>query len=167
VELILGAGRLDKAASKLPLGGVLFSLLGSLDPVSLSKEAAGLECAVLQFDIADGIATSTRGLAVQTPTFNVLGGGAIDLRSSEINLRFKTAKRKGIGLNLIGIADKFVYITGTLEDPRVAIDPADLLVQGAAAWATAGLSLVYAKLASRLSGFGNPCDTVLGRGKTR
>ena len=46
---------------------------------------------------------------------NALGGGAVNLRTSEIELHFKTAKRKGVGLNLLGIADKFVYITGTLH----------------------------------------------------
>jgi hypothetical protein len=164
VDLVLGAGRLGKTASELPLGGILLSLLGILNPVDLSREAASLQCAVLQFDVADGIASSKRGLAVQTASLNILGGGAINLRTSEIELRFKTAARKGLGLNLLAIADKIVYVTGTLQDPRAAIDPTGLLVQGTAAWATSGLSLVYDQLAARLTASGNPCDTVLRKG---
>jgi uncharacterized protein involved in outer membrane biogenesis len=164
VDLVLGAGRLGKTASSLPLGGILLSLLGTLNPVDWSREAASLQCAVLQFDVADGIATSKRGLAVQTASLNILGGGAIKLRTSEIELRFKTAARKGLGLNILAIADKIVYVTGTLQDPRAAIDPTGLLVHGTAAWATSGLSLVYDQLASRLTASGNPCDTVLRKG---
>ncbi len=162
IQVVLGAGRFAQSTSRLPLGGVLLALLSTLNPVDLRKQAVGLHCAVLQFEVADGIATSHRGLALQTEAFNVLGGGAINLQSSEIALRFKTAKRKGIGLNLLGIADKFIYISGTLEHPRAAIDHKDLLIEGAAAWATSGLSLVADQILQRLSAFGNPCDTVLG-----
>jgi len=162
-ELVLGSGRVEKSISRLPLGGVLVSLLDTLSPVDVAKEAASLRCAVFQFDIADGIAVSRRGVAVQTESFNVLGGGAIKLQTSEIELRFKTTKRKGIGLNVLGIADKFIYLTGTLQEPRAEVDPAGLLIHGGAAWATSGLSLVFDQLAKRLTSFSNPCDTVLGR----
>ena len=56
---------------------------------------------MLQFDIADGIATSKRGLALQTDKLNVLGGGAIKLETQEIELRFKTVERTGVGLSLV------------------------------------------------------------------
>lgn len=161
VELVLGAGQMAPVAARLPLGGVLFALLDALHPVALREEAESLRCAVFDFDIADGIATSQRGLAVQTGSLNVLGGGAIDLRNSEIELHFKTAKRKGVGLNLLGIADKFVYITGTLQHPRAAFDAKDLALYGGAAWASGGLTLVYDQIVQRLSGLGNPCDQVM------
>ena len=167
LELVLGAGQLDPAVSDLPLGGVLITLLNTLGTVDLSKEAAGLKCAVLQFNVADGIATSKRGLAVQTENFNVLGGGAINLQTNEIELHFKTAKRKGLGINLLGIADKFIYISGTLDDPRAALDAGGLLVHGGAAWASGGLSLLYDQLFKRLTAKNNPCDMVLRKGGGR
>uniref|UniRef100_UPI0035939134 AsmA family protein n=1 Tax=Thiocapsa sp. TaxID=2024551 RepID=UPI0035939134 len=73
LELSLGAGRLNKkAADLLPLGGLLFTLLDVLNPLALDLDSRvhynELQCAVLQFDLAEGIATSTRGLAVQTKT---------------------------------------------------------------------------------------------------
>jgi hypothetical protein len=122
-----------------------------------------LQCAVLQFDLAKGIATSTRGLAVQTKTLNAIGGGVLNLRTEAIELRFKTAKRRGIGLSLLGIADRFVYVKGTLRNPRAGIDPAALLAQGGAAWATAGISLLADQLVRRLTSGTNPCDAVRTR----
>ncbi|EGV19953.1 AsmA family protein [Thiocapsa marina 5811] len=168
VELILGAGQLDRKVSRLPFGGVVFSLLDTLNPVDLAdvdirRDLFSLRCAVLQFDVADGIATSTRGLAVQTDTLNVLGGGAIKLETGEIALRFKTVKRTGIGLSLLGLADRFIVVTGTLKAPRATIDRRDLIVEGAAAWATSGLSLVADQIIGRLTAFGSPCETVLRR----
>jgi uncharacterized protein involved in outer membrane biogenesis len=163
VELVLGAGRLNKKVAALPLGDILVTLLDAVNPTNLREPIASLTCAVFQLDVADGIATSTGGLAVQTEAINVLGGGALNLRSSEIELHFKTAKRKGIGISLLGIADRFIYITGTFREPKVAIDPKGLLIHGGAAWATDGLSLLYDQLVKRLTAFSNPCDVVMRR----
>ncbi|WP_170164808.1 AsmA family protein [Thiocapsa rosea] len=165
LELSLGAGRLHKkAAEVLPLGGLLFTLLDVLNPLALDLDSRvhynDLECAVLQFDLADGIAVSTRGLAVQTKTINAIGGGALNLRTEGIDRRFKTAKRRGIGLSLLGIADRFVYIKGTLRNPRAGIDPAALLTYGGAAWATSGISLLADQFVRRLTSGTNPCDAV-------
>jgi hypothetical protein len=59
--------------------------LDVLNPLALDLDSRvhynELQCAVLQFDLAEGIATSTRGLAVQTKTLNAIGGGALNLRT--------------------------------------------------------------------------------------
>jgi uncharacterized protein involved in outer membrane biogenesis len=162
--LELGSGQLDKkVADLLPLGGLLFSLLDAINPLDRRSPHNDLQCAVLQFDLADGIAVSTRGLAVQTKEINAIGGGAINLRNEAIEIRFKTAKRRGVGLSMIGIADRFVYVTGTLSDPRAGIDPAALLVHGGAAWATSGITLLADQLLRRLTSAANPCDAVRSR----
>ena len=164
-ELALGAGRLNKKVRALPLGGILVTLLDAINPTKQRERFVNLQCAAFQLDVGRGIATSTRGLAVQLEAFNVLGGGALNLRSDEIELHFKTAGRKGLGIGLLGVADRFLHITGTLREPKVAIDPKGLVLQGAAAWATGGLSLVYEQLFRRLTAFGNPCDAVMRRGE--
>ena len=168
IELVLGAGQLDRKASKLPFGGVVVSLLDAVNPTQLStirvrKDLLSLQCAVLQFDIADGIATSKHGLALQTEKLNVLGGGVIRLETEEIELRFKTVKRTGVGLSLLGVADRFVVVDGTLKHPRATVDTGDLLIEGAAAWATGGLSLVADQIIQRLTAFGSPCEKLLRR----
>lgn len=168
VELVLGAGQLNRKASQLPLGGVVVSLLETVNPTRINnldirRDLLSLKCAVMQFDIADGIATSKRGLALQTDNLNVLGGGAIKLETGEIEMRFKTIKRTGVGLSLLGVADRFIVLDGTLTAPHASIDSGDLAVEGAAAWATGGLSLVAGQITRRLTAFGNPCNKVLKR----
>jgi uncharacterized protein involved in outer membrane biogenesis len=161
VEVVLGAGRLNRKAAAFPLSRVLTALLDTVNPANLTQPFDDLQCAVLQFDVAKGIATSTRGLAVQTRTLNIIGSGAINLRNREIELRFKTVRRRGIGIGLLGIADRFVHIKGTLDKPRAAIDPAGLIVHGGAAWATSGMGLLYGQLAKRLSASADPCEAVM------
>jgi 3-oxoacyl-[acyl-carrier protein] reductase len=112
---------------------------------------------------AEAYTTSKHGLALQTDKLNVLGGGAIKLETEEIELRFKTVKRTGVGLSLLGVADRFVVVDGTLKHPRATIDPGNLLVEGVAAWASAGLSLVADQFIQRVTAFGSPCEKVLQR----
>lgn len=158
----LGAGRLSKSISQhLPLGDVLFTVLSALGPAGQGQSEQVLECAVIQLKIADGIAVSSQGLALRTDKINVLGGGALKLRTGEIDLHFKTAKRKGLGVNLLGIADRFLRLTGTLQSPAVELNVGGFLTHGSAAWATGGVSLLYDSILTRLTAFNNPCQTVL------
>jgi uncharacterized protein involved in outer membrane biogenesis len=160
--MVVGEGRLSETISRhLPMGSVLFTLLGALDPKHQREKQAKLECAVIQLDVAKGIATSSKGLALRTDQINVLGGGALKLPTREIDLQFKTAQRKGLGLNILGLADRLIRLSGTLDDPKVVLDPTGAAAFGAAAWATAGLSLVADSIWTRITAFSNPCDHVL------
>lgn len=162
----MGAGRLNENISGyLPLGNVLYSVLNIIPSDNRSASYSNLECVVFQLDISNGIATSTRGLALRTEKINVLGGGSIKLPGGEIELQFKTAQRKGFGLSVLGIADKVFGVTGTLRHPRVKVNVGGLLLHGGAAWATGGISLLYDSLFRRLTAFSNPCETVLKAGK--
>jgi uncharacterized protein involved in outer membrane biogenesis len=165
VELVIGAGEFAEQAADLPFGKVVLLLLETLNPMGQLNPFQELQCAVVQFDVADGIATSTKGIALQTATMNVLGSGTLDLSTNEIQLYFKTVKRKGLGISLLGVAEKFISIDGTLQNPEVAIDPRRLLIEGGAAWSTGGLSLLYDQIFARLTTSGDPCAKVLQRGQ--
>lgn len=160
--MVIGEGRLSETISRhLPLGNVLYSLVGALLPKDKSDDRGKLECAVVQLDVAKGIATSSKGLALRTDQMNVLGGGALKLQTGEINLKFKTAQRKGLGISIVGIADRVAGVTGTLDKPTVSLDVGGAAVYGAAAWATAGLSVVADSIFTRMTAFSNPCEHVL------
>jgi uncharacterized protein involved in outer membrane biogenesis len=160
--MVIGEGELSDTISRhLPLGNVLYSLVAALLPKDKSEDRGKLECAVVQLDVAKGIATSSKGLALRTDQLNVLGGGALKLDTGEIDLKFKTAQRKGLGISLIGIADRVAGVTGTLDKPKVSLDVGGAAVYGAAAWATAGLSVVADSIFTRITAFSNPCEHVL------
>jgi hypothetical protein len=160
--LELGPGKLsDKDAAYLPLGSALFAVLNAINPDHKAQTPAGLECAVVQLDVADDIATSTRGIALRTGRINILGSGAVKLRTAEIDVHFKTARRKGVASNVLGLADRFIRLTGTLRHPKVDLNLGGFLKHGGAAWATGGVSLLYDVIATSLTASSNPCETVL------
>ncbi len=162
LEMVVGEGRINKKlGTLLPLGDMLVALLNTIGSTAPDEPYTSVECAVVRLDAANGFATSAQGVALRTDTLNVLGGGAVNLSTGEIEFHFKTAQRKGLGFDVVGIADKLIYFTGTLWQPQAVVDPKGILIHGAAAWATGGLSVLYTGLANRLTAFSNPCDTVL------
>ncbi|MGB5306107.1 MAG: AsmA family protein [Gammaproteobacteria bacterium] len=168
IGMVVGAGQLSKEASdRLPLGSVLESLLGAIDSKRKTESRSQLECAVIQLEVVDGIATSRKGLALRTDSVNVLGGGAVKLDTGEIDLHFKTAQRKGLGISILGLADSFIRLSGTLRQPRVEMNAVGFLTHGGAAWATGGLSLLYDSLSRRLTASSNPCESVLKAGASQ
>ncbi|GGO76182.1 hypothetical protein GCM10011348_02780 [Marinobacterium nitratireducens] len=164
--MVVGEGRLSKAVSaKLPLGDVIYTLLGAILPQEQIGDQSRLECAVMQFDIAEGVATSSKGLALRTGQLNVLGGGAVNLRSGKIQFRFKTAPRRGLGIGFLGVADRLFDVTGTLQKPTAALSMERTVTFGAMTWATSGLNILASSILSRLSASSNPCEMVLRGGK--
>ena len=159
--MLLGKGVLsENISARIPLGGVLYSVLEVVDPTSQQQKRVELECAVIHLDVADGLATSPHGVALRTKDANLIGGGSLKLASGEIDVEFKTAPRKGLGLSVVGVADRFIRLTGTLAEPTVGVNPKSALTHGTAAYLTGGLSLLFDNAFRRLTSSSNPCETV-------
>jgi hypothetical protein len=140
---------------------ILGQTLTALNPLTKQRRYYALECAALHLDIVDGIATATRGFAIQTESTNFVGGGAINLVDELIDLRIDSTPRKGLGLSLFGFADDFVRVGGTLASPKIVLDRGSALTKGVAGWATGGLSLLYGGPIKRLFARRDPCAAIL------
>jgi uncharacterized protein involved in outer membrane biogenesis len=159
--MVLGEGELsENVSTRLPLGGVLYSVLQVVDPTSQKQKRARLECAVIHLEVSDGLATTPHGLAMRTKEMNLIGGGSLKLDNGAIDIEFKTAPRTGLGLSLAGVADRFIRLTGTLAEPTVGVNAKSALTHGTAAWLTGGLSLLFDGAFRRLTSSSNPCELV-------
>ena len=115
---------------------------------------------MIHLEVSDGLATSPDGLAMRTKEMNLIGGGSLKLDSGAIDIEFKTAPRRGLGLSFTGVADRFIRLTGTLAEPTVGVKPTSALTHGTAAWLTGGLSLLFDSAFRRLTSSSNPCELV-------
>jgi hypothetical protein len=120
-----------------------------------------LQCAAMYFDVEDGIASSSRGIAVQTRDLNLVGGGAINFVTEELSAQFRFQPRRGLGLSIAGMTAPFVIVEGPVMDPKVRLNRATSAVTGGAAWATGGMSLLYTGIFRRIFAARNPCERVL------
>ncbi len=165
LEIITGTGKLYNKTIDIAGADIVFSAVNMINPLSEQEEYTSLECGVVKFDIKDGIASTDKGIALQTGKLNAVGSGAINFKTEELDLAVKPQAREGLGIGLGKLVDA-VSIGGTLANPSPKVDTAAALKTGltaGAAVATGGLSLLAEGLFDKATADSNPCDTALGK----
>lgn len=160
-----GKGNISNAVLKIAGADILTSTLSMLSPGSKESDGSILECAVVNFDIKDGIAVADKGIAMSTNHLNIIGSGNINLKTEQLDIGITPKAKEGIGLSLDQLAG-LVRLGGTLANPAVKADTEAALKTGlsaGAAVATGGLSLLAQGLLSGGSSDDvNPCEIALG-----
>ncbi len=138
-------------------------LLSNLNPLDSDKTM--LECAVVRFDIEDGIADFNKKIAAQTSEVTWMGGGEINLKTEELDVGIAPKARGAIsGLTNIGLAS-LVHVGGTLAEPKIGLDVADVAKKYAgytAFVATGGLSFLAQKVVETAQANVDQCEKILG-----
>lgn len=140
----VGPGEFGEAATGASFFDALFGILGDLNPLSVKQKVTRLQCAVLNFRVQEGVAANPTGVAVQTDSFNILGGGIVDLGSERIDLAGKPKRRSKGVLGLLGV-EANISVGGTLLKPEVTTGAsvgAGTIGRVGAAWMTGGLTLI-------------------------
>ena len=104
------------------------SLTDSLNPFDKEKEKSELSCAIVRFDIDDGIANANNRIVAQMTRVTWFGGGTINLKTEQIGIGAQSKPRKGLGISLGNLAS-LVYVVGTLGNPKVQLNPKDVAVK--------------------------------------
>ena len=175
VAALLGAanGHLLIDARNLEMSGkgagmasadLVMSALSLLNPLSRNSERTHIECAVMNFPLANGRMENNTGIGLRTDQLRILGGGSIDLHSERLDIGVDPKPRAGLGLNVAGIAD-FVRIGGTLAAPTPVTDARGAATAGVkvgAAIASGGLSLLAEGLLDRNAADVDVCAVARG-----
>jgi uncharacterized protein involved in outer membrane biogenesis len=137
-------------------------LLSQLNP--LDSDTTILECAVVRFDITDGIADFHKKIAAQTKEVSWLGGGEINLKTEELDFGISPKPRGAISsLTNIDLAS-LVHVGGTLAEPRIGVDALDVAKkygEYTAFIATGGLSFLAQKAFETTQANMNHCERIL------
>ena len=157
-RLLVRAGALDVLG-----GDLLIEAARRLNPATSSPPDAELVCGVLRFDIRGGVASTERGIGIQSARANITGGGSIDLGEERIDIALQMNLRQGMGLSAAALAS-LVRVRGSLLEPGLELSGSGLAKAGAtvgAAIVTGGLSLLAQTLFDRISANDDPCATAL------
>jgi uncharacterized protein involved in outer membrane biogenesis len=101
-------------------------VLDIINPFSRQAAYLPIECGVIHFPVVKGDAIAAQGIAIKTDKVTVLGGGAIDLGTEEMEILIKPKARKGLGLSA-GLVTNIAKISGDFARPKVSIDSSSLL----------------------------------------
>ncbi|MDF1589485.1 MAG: AsmA family protein [Gammaproteobacteria bacterium] len=147
---------------------VLTKLVSMLNPFAKSNDATQLQCAVVNFDIKNGIATTDKGIAISTNQMNIIGSGTVNLKTEVLDIGIKPEAKEGVGINAGKLAS-VVRVGGTLAQPKPTADMVGAVSTGLSvgtAVATGGLSLLAEGLFDRVTADADPCATALGQKPT-
>jgi hypothetical protein len=100
-------------------------------------------------------------MVVQSERLNILASASIDLSTEGLNVEINTIPQKGLGLSLSTLVNPYVRVIGTLAAPKLSLNQESALIEGGAAIATGGLSILALGLKDRFLSDKHPCDTAV------
>lgn len=159
-------GRLtNNQALQAVYGGVLSEILNVINPFYKADPYTDIRCVVLALALDDGQVASAPVSFIATDKIRVTPTSTIDLKSEVIETTIKMRPQQGLKISTGEILNSFVRVTGTLAEPRLAVDEAGVLVSGGAAVATGGLSILAGMAWDRLSRSKDPCTDAADQSK--
>jgi uncharacterized protein involved in outer membrane biogenesis len=154
-----GRGRVENKLVGRVSGDLFSQLFGAMNPMAEEEQYSNWECSVFGIEFVDGDG-EIKGLLLQGPRIQVVGGGTIDLNTEKLNIEFNTKPREGAGLSADMFVTPFIKVGGTLASPGVGLNKKGVLLSGGAAIMTGGLSFLYQGLGDRASS-GDLCEKTL------
>jgi len=152
----IGQGRVDNKLVARVSGDILAALSAALNPFSKKDSYTTFECGVIKFSVEDGLATLDP-MVLQGEKVTILADGTLDLNTEELDIKFNTQPREGIGVSADMFVTPFVALRGTLANPTVGANKTGALV----AAGTGGLSLFLRGARDRLGGSRDHCKETL------
>ncbi|MGU9956398.1 MAG: AsmA family protein [Arenicellales bacterium WSBS_2016_MAG_OTU3] len=145
---------------KLIGGDLLTKVIRLVNPFDKKRKDIRIFCGVVGFNVKDGKARTSEGIAIKASDLALFGAGEIDFENEKLKIVIKPKARKGLGISASSIA-KFVRIGGSLANPKTEGDPKSLLSTSAsvgAAVASGGVSLIAQGIYDRLKASGDICE---------
>lgn len=161
----VGEGKITDSLTGALGADMLAETMSMLNPFSKSSDGTVLNCAVVNFDIKNGLATTDQGIAISTNQMNIIGSGTINLDSEALDIGIKPEAKEGLGISAGQLAS-LVRVGGTLANPKPTTDVGEALSTGLSvgtAVATGGLSILAQGLLDRGTADADPCATALGQ----
>ena len=163
--LTLSGGRVHNGSIELLGAALSSSLFRMLNPLEKRPDYTQIRCAVIDFRVKNGVASS-RAIVADTPEMTVVGEGIVSLRNEAMNISLNPVPKEGIaGFSLSpGQLAKAFRLEGSLTSPHLALDPKETIlalgkaVRGGLLFGPAGVaaSLLASKTADK-----NPCMSAI------
>jgi hypothetical protein len=154
-------GSVANSRSTVVFSAFFRDLFGALNPFAKRKARTEIECVALLLAARDGMLRTAPAVVIRTAEIDVVGQGSVNLATEAVDFNFKTAARRGVGISAGDLINPYIKVTGNLARPRLTLDPKGALVNGGAAFATVGLSVVATTLWDRVTRSRDPCGEAL------
>jgi uncharacterized protein involved in outer membrane biogenesis len=149
LRLIGGEGRLRATALRVFTGDFLSEVVTTVNPFVKKDPYTNVQCAVALVQVENGKAVGKPILVAQTDRLRIFANADVDLSTEKFNADIRTVPQKGLGLSVTDLVNPYVKLGGTLANPMLMLDPEGALIEGGAAVATAGVSILAKRFKER------------------
>lgn len=156
-RLDMGRGRIAAGATRMFTNDFIIHLLDTLNPFARQDPYTKVRCGMVLAAVESGQVVGEPILIFRTDRMTITANANVDLRSEELKANFATTPRKGLGISLTSLVNPYVMVVGTLSEPILSLDSEEALVQGGAAVATAGVSILVKGIKDRFFSEKDPC----------
>ena len=161
LRLVGGEGQLRASALRFFTGDFLSEVLNAVNPFAKSDPNTKFLCAVILAEFRNGKAEGRPILVAQTDRLRILGNAEADLDTEEFDASIRTVPQKGLGLSVTDLVNPYIKIGGTFADPELTLDPEGVLLEGGAAVATGGISILAKRFKERFLDDKDACGKAL------
>lgn len=158
-----GSGAVPAPAARVVnffMGDLTVALLRAINPLATQDPVLDVQCAAVILDFEEGVGAGEPAFVLQTPELNVIGDAELDLGAERIVAYFSAQARRGLGISL-GDLNPFTKLEGPLTAPRVSLSSKKAFLEGGAAIATQGLSILLKSVINRALTAKDPCAAAL------
>jgi len=157
VRLVGGEGRLKVGLMRMFTQDFMFELLNTLNPFHKNDPYTNLQCAVILATVERGQVLGDPAIVLLTDKLKMVAETSIDLGTESLNVDIRTVAQKGLGISLGDLVNPYMKIGGKLAAPVLQFDPESAMLQGGAAVATGGISILALNLKNRFLSDKDPC----------
>ena len=156
----MGESRIRNAALNFVGAGVIMQVLNAINPMGKKDPYTVAKCAVVNFQVAHGVAKTENGIALVTDKMYMIANGNLNLGQETIDMVVKPTATKGIDIGL-GKLVSAVKLRGPMTSPNIGLDAggsAKAIGRIGAALFTGGASLLAEGLKDRAeASSADPC----------
>ncbi len=155
----IGKAELDDDLLKFVSSNILTDLVKAINPIADKSPKTNLECAVIRFDIKEGVLTADRGVVMQTDKIQIISSGIVDLHSQTLEFGIRPQAREGVELNLNSLAS-MVKLSGKIIDPSITMSVKDTAIVYSY-FASGGATFLVKSLYDTATRDASPCETAI------
>jgi len=136
---------------------VTAEIVDTINPFSKKEGFTRMQCFTILLRSVAGKVDGQPAVVMQTDKLNIISVAFVDLGTEEIDVKFETAARKGIGIGAADFVTPYTKISGTLASPGLVFDKEEAISRGGQTVATLGMSWVAKKVKGRFFSPEDPC----------
>jgi hypothetical protein len=163
MRFVGGEGRINAGSMSLLTSDVITELVSTINPFVKSEPFTNVVCSAVLLQLDNGKVVGAPALVNKTDKLLIVANADINLQNERLRVGFNTIPQKGLGISLSGLVTPYVNLSGTLAKPSMKLNAESTLIEGGAAVATVGLSVLAKSLKNRFFSSKTPCGDAVER----